>query len=296
MSVITVEDKISVGGKCVSLPPWEENSNRLMSLWDMLRIAAHNLVQTGRILQALQMDATSIAVPQKTLEGAALGDFLEALRNLKDNCDQLSLSSTGDLVGWAINQHSSSPHTHGQMRSTVEHLSAAYQQELSRHFFAYIKPDKAKYMRSVDASIANPAYGVVALNAFPHSFRDMGLAGNCYACGFNDACVFHLMRVLEHGLSGVATVFSEPFAHENWHNIIERLESKIRKIDKGLGPDWKEQQQFYSEVACEFMFFKDAWRNHVMHGRDEYDDERTENIYNHVCQFMRHLAEGFRKQ
>jgi hypothetical protein len=122
--------------------------------------------------------------------------------------------------------------------------------------------------------------------------RDMTIAGNCHACGFNDACVFHLMRVLEKGLAALAAVFSESFTYENWHNIIERIESKIRKIDPNFGPDWKVKQQFYSEAACEFMFFKDAWRNHVMHGREEYDDERTENIYSHIGAFMKHLAVG----
>jgi len=72
--------------------------------------------------------------------------------------------------------------------------------------------------------------------------------------------------------------------------VIERIESKIRKMDPSWGDDWKEKQKLYSEIACEFMFFKDAWRNHVMHGRSEYDEERAQNIYNHVGAFMKHLA------
>jgi len=100
------------------------------------------------------------------------------------------------------------------------------------------------------------------------------------------------MRVLERGLGAMAKLFSEPFTYENWHNVIERLESKIRKLDSTIGPDWKAKQKFYAEAACEFMFFKDAWRNHVIHGRDQYDDQRTQNIYSHTCAFMRHLALG----
>jgi hypothetical protein len=147
-------------------------------------------------------------------------------------------------------------------------------------------------MLSVDEGIRNPPFGFETAKAFPRALRDILLAGNCFACGYNDACVFHLMRVLEKGLAALAAVFAEPFKHENWHNVIERLESKIRKIDSSLGQDWKEQQKFYAEAACEFMFFKDAWRNHVMHGRDEFDAERAKNIYDHVCGFMKELACG----
>jgi hypothetical protein len=58
------------------------------------------------------------------------------------------------------------------------------------------------------------------------------------------------------------------------------------------GPDWKKKQQFYSEAACEFMFIKAAWRNHVMHGREKYDAEQASNIYSHTYEFMKRLTTG----
>jgi len=295
-----VEDRLDIltsGAATTRLKPWRENPNGLVNLWDIVKqIAAHNLVQTGRNLQALTMAVPNLALPQAALNREDLTLFLDHLGQLLRDGESLNLVATVDLLKWVVQDYNANVHTYDQAGSTVQNVTAVYQQELSREFFAYIESDKRKYMRSFDESITNPAYGAAALNAFPRSHRDMALAGNCYACGFNDACVFHLMRVLEHSLAGMATFFSEPFANENWHNIIERLESKIRKINSSLGPDWKEKQKFYFQAACEFMFFKDAWRNHVMHGRDEYDDESAQNIYSHVCRFMKHLAEGFQEE
>ena len=258
----------------------------------MYQICVEKLVQTGMALQGMQMDFAALAVPHAPLDGARRDRLINQLTRLKENCGDYGLVSTHDLVAWVVNDYTVRPHTLGELKSTVESITVVFRQELARHFFAHIDLEKAKYMKSWEVFVSDPPYGHGAAGAFPSSRRDMLHAGCCFACGFDDACVYHLMRVLEKGLGALAAVFSEPFKYENWHNVIERLESRIRKIDSSLGPDWKTQQQFYSEVACAFMFLKDAWRNHVMHGREDFDSVRAKNIYDHVCVFMRQLAEG----
>ncbi len=269
--------------------------NSLVSLWDMYQIAANNLVHIGRILQSLII-YTKYKSADDTLSPQEHDELVGHLGTLLNHCEAVTLVATRDMVAWTLKRFRAVPPPCGQISEAVEYLSASFQQELSRTFFAYIDPDKAKYIQSVEDAIRNPPYGQDAAQAFPYSLRDMEMAGSCFACGFNDACVFHLMRVLEKSLGALAAVFNEPFQHQNWHNVIQRLQSQITKIDPSFASDWKTKQQFYSEAACEFMFFKDAWRNHVMHGREEYDTERTTNIYNHVCVFMKLLAQGGLKQ
>jgi hypothetical protein len=276
------------GTETVALPvclcPWLENPYRLVSLLDIVnRIAANNLVHTGRLLQAMALSGAAEGISSCATFGQGdVAQFIKHIQQLKSDCDSLSLRVTSDLLAWVIADYTQATHTWGQVRSTIEFLAAAYEQELARGLFMHIDYDKAAYVRSVDEAIATPPFGMEARDAFQGSLWDIALAGNCYACAFNDACVFHLMRVLEKGLSALASEFSEPFLYENWHNVIERIEAKIRKMDSAYGADWKRKQQFYAEAATEFMFFKDAWRNHVMHGRDEYDAERAKNIYEHV--------------
>lgn len=134
-------------------------------------------------------------------------------------------------------------------------------------------------------------FGDDVYEKFPSSRYDLREAGNALAFELHTACVFHLMRVLEFGLRAMAQRFSVPYESACWHNVIEGIEGQIRKINKDAGgPDWKKQQKEYSDAATQFMFFKDAWRNHIMHVRDMYDAGRATSIFQHVQEFMEKLA------
>ena len=102
----------------------------------------------------------------------------------------------------------------------------------------------------------------------------------------------HLMRVLETGLSVFAAKFSVPADHANWQNIIERVEKAIRGMgtDPAKAPDWKDQQEWFSQAASHFMLFKDAWRNYTAHARGKYTEEEALIIFGSVRAFMQKLA------
>jgi hypothetical protein len=181
-----------------------ENSTRLVSLLDMYRIAAEKLVQAGRALQQMQSQLVALVAPQSKFTGDALALFIENLSTMKDNCDSVGMNGTGDMLAWIIDDYQQTPHNHGQARSSAEYVTAMFEQELSRNLFCFIEPEKAKYFRSVEQFLSDPPFGRQVLDAFPAAARDIGLAGNSYACGFDDACVFHLMMVLEKGLAALA--------------------------------------------------------------------------------------------
>jgi hypothetical protein len=104
--------------------------------------------------------------------------------------------------------------------------------------------------------------------------------------------VFHLMRVLEIGLTVFATRFNVPSSHTNWHNIIEGIEKAVRDMpnDPQRSPDWKDQQEFFSQAASYFMIVKDAWRNYTAHMRGKYTEEEAETMLINVRGFMQKLA------
>ena len=165
-------------------------------------------------------------------------------------------------------------------------LNISFINELREELIFRIAPNRKDYFEKDDL------FGSAVSTAFPSSIDEIRSAGNCFAIEQWDACAFHLMRVLERGLGVLATKFKVPFEHTNWHNVIEQVEAAVRKMDSSFGADWKEQQKFYSQAASQFMFFKDAWRNHVMHARDVYDEGKALSIFNHVDEFMKALAEG----
>jgi hypothetical protein len=121
---------------------WRENTNRLVSLWDIVKqIAAHNLVQSGRNLQALAM-AAGVGAPQRSLNSEDVKVFLAHFGQMQRDCDSLGFVVTGDLLKWVMQEFSVKTHTYDQAQATIENVGVIYQQELSREFFAYIESDK----------------------------------------------------------------------------------------------------------------------------------------------------------
>ena len=99
------------------------------------------------------------------------------------------------------------------------------------------------------------------------------------------------MRVLEIGLNSLAKELSVALAHANWNTIIDQIEKQIRAISSVThGSEWKAEQKFFSEAAVHFRVLKDAWRNHAMHVRERYSEEKAEAIFRSTRDFMIHLA------
>ena len=131
-----------------------------------------------------------------------------------------------------------------------------------------------------------------ALAAFPSIRRDVICAVDCYALEQDNASVFHCMRILEKGLGAIAADVGLTFDLQQWHNIIEQIESKIAEERKTLpkGASRNDRLQFLSESTKEFFHFKDGWRNHVAHGRGNYDEHQALSVLEHVRTFMNLLA------
>lgn len=131
---------------------------------------------------------------------------------------------------------------------------------------------------------------------FKDARQDIAASGRCLALDEWTACVFHSMRALEHGLRAFAHYVGLPMATgieiEQWKNIIDQIEKKIREMEK-LPRDAAKiaTLQFCSEAASQFRYFKDAWRNHVSHSRVSYDPREAYSIWNHTREFMESLSE-----
>jgi cell fate (sporulation/competence/biofilm development) regulator YlbF (YheA/YmcA/DUF963 family) len=139
-----------------------------------------------------------------------------------------------------------------------------------------------------------PAFGTALESAFPDATKDIAAAARCLALDESTACVFHLMRVLEHGLRSLALRVGLPpdaVSQENWKNIIDQVEKKMKELEAApKSQEKKTKMQMYSEAAAQFRYFKDAWRNHVSHSHASYDLREAESVWRHVREFMQHIA------
>jgi len=160
-------------------------------------------------------------------------------------------------------------------------------EDLERELFLAVPAAFAPFYES-----AEPIFEVAVANAFPLASYDIAEAGKCHALHRSTACVFHLMRVLEIGLSTLAREFDVPADHTNWETIIAQTEKAISNLDKNpkRAKNWRDDREFYSQCASHFRVMKDAWRNYTMHARGKYTEEEANDLLGNVRGFMQKLA------
>lgn len=166
-------------------------------------------------------------------------------------------------------------------------LQKLLEKEAKGRMVFYSPPERAKFFP------IEPPFGEAVAVAFPSAVFDTREAATCLALMRGTASVFHLMRVLEIGLSAFGSVFGVSLAHTNWGPSLNQVESKIREMHRDptwrVLPDCKSKQEAYAQAASHFGILKDAWRNYTMHARGKYDEEQAEQLFHNVKGFMQKL-------
>jgi hypothetical protein len=258
----------------------------------MLRLGGATLIaSTNDVTRAIGTLAVEGGGPREPDAISALGKALEGCReSLREIALSAVVSGQLDrlvaLIGDTSRQDRRPEVILIQYREFYNNLLT----ELASHVFFFV-PSTRRVLYDDPAKW----YGEPVTARFPEAARDFRDACQCFALSQWTATVFHAMRVLEHGLHDLArrlgVVFASGVELENWKNIIDQIEKKIReKEDLPKGQQKSEDLQFYSEAASQFRYFKNAWRNHVSHSRTDYDEQGATDVLNHVKYFMGALA------
>jgi hypothetical protein len=81
-----------------------------------------------------------------------------------------------------------------------------------------------------------------------------------------------------------------------WNEIIEPIDKAVRDLQKQhKSPQKLGDQKYYSEIVQHLYFCKDAWRNHVSHGRDPYDMPKAKSVMDHVTLIMESVSKRLKK-
>jgi hypothetical protein len=180
-------------------------------------------------------------------------------------------------------------------KDALVHLITEFQlnyiHELDESLFLIVPSDRKQFLLEPETWDGPTA-------RFPDARTDMRCACQCFGLGQWTASVFHSMRVLERGLRAMTVALGgEHFAVstdlENWRNIIDQIDKRIRAMETEPKSEQKSQRlEFCSQLAIQFRYFKDAWRNHVSHSRAHYDEDEARRVLIHVQDFMSHLSSG----
>lgn len=166
---------------------------------------------------------------------------------------------------------------------------------LKARLFLFIPSDRAAFHQSL-ALFGDAPY------LFNEAGADMLDAGNSYAANLPNACIFHLMRVSEHGLRAIAGKVRVPLKHKgkkcpieyaDWEKVITGIENKIILIRrKPVGPKKNAELTFYSEAVSHCRHIRDIWRNEISHTRKRFSSPEAFAAMSRVADFMKLLTGG----
>ena len=291
----------TTGEKADALPVClrEDNPRWLVSLWDMLLINSQRFVTLLGDLRRLEHQ---LEKDVGLNDGKAVGITLACVT---EDCKKLNLiSSTKQLerIGLIL-EHATREISGTDLLVMFSELRRRVEEDLEESVFYQVEPEqmrlcfarsRANNLTEFSLKTAAEFFDAKVVASFPSAADDIAEACRCLAFGRNTACVFHLMRVLELGLTPLGAVFNVSLAHTNWAPAIDQIESGIRKMSSDPNwtaqPDWKDQQEFYSQAASHFRILKDAWRNYTAHARGKYDDREASDIVVGIRSFMEKLA------
>ncbi|MGH2454925.1 MAG: hypothetical protein ACRDHD_01515 [Candidatus Limnocylindria bacterium] len=270
----------------------------------MLEFSAGIFFSCGKLLEAVVQECLLSALPVtgdepifhmfKDLDAAARDRADKSLKIVQEEFGKIGLTLTVDTIGDVIHELERDDRRCNVqwLLDQVRAIERLARRELRGKAFFYVPAERAKFFpRRNQPHI----FGDAVAAAFPSATYDISESGICLALARGSAAVFHLMRVLEIGLSALGNKFGVSLAHTNWGPAIEAIEAKVRKLH--IDPAWtslldyKEQQEFYSQAASHFGVLKDAWRNYTMHARGFYTEEQAEAVFDSVRGFMQKLAE-----
>jgi len=293
----------------------------LVSLWDMLRLYAERFFVLSSWLAQMQMMFTQPG-------GAASGSIAEGMVNLFDEralsyietecgkfiicCDEVGFSGTSTTLRLIIQNIITSkiilktkavPDPYSGFAKSLIHLFGEairrLKEDTEKYIFIQIAPTRAGFYSSNGLDDA-------AAHAFPKADKNMKEASRCYALEAHNASIYHAMMVLEAGLPALAKRLQVRFRPDkaSWGNLIEDVQRKIAselnllahppRGSVPLGAKAAKNKKSFLDgcqgAAMQFGYFKDVWRNHIAHGRADYEDTDALKCLRHVRDFMSVLA------
>lgn len=266
-------------------PPWIERPCALFSLYDMLNLNAHKLVNLGDSFRWLETAGVLKEVEGKPDEDKvrreSLGKSTEVIAKLMSDIGCEHSSRAAHRLVRDIPEL-----TDAVFSIRIKELKEGLVDEMRAQLFFYVPSSRAKYHGKTEAM-----FGEDVRNRFPSSLSEIKGAGACFAFGQYTASVFHLMRTMEIGLNSVSLSLGISLNENgNWGKALRGMSDAELKKKAAAHAVFLKHRDFYEDIAAMFSAVKDAWRNATMHVERSYSEEEAEEIIGAVRTFMKSLA------
>ena len=251
-----------------------ENPNGLVSLWEMLR---PYISEWWNYLSSLRLGASGGATE---LDPVVIDRVYTRFRPVLESLGlRASCSRLTRLKVAATTSPQELPIQYRVLLETVE-------EELRACKFLHVPPEREGFYDQ------DTLFGADVYAGFPDYAFHVLESGNCLALERWTAAVYHLMCVLEGGLDALGNAVKLPPSRKNWVVVLRDIQLAIDALPQGPAEDL----EFYRRSVMEFKYFQVAWRNHAAHGRIKYTESEALKVYEHVRDFMQHIATRLRQR
>jgi hypothetical protein len=261
---------------------WQENPNRLVSLLDMLPFVAYNFCRASSLLGQVHSQIQSGVTPTESSWSLVAGE----LGMLELACEQLALTNTLAQIRRVkpIFFDGATRLNFNNFARDVLEVQVRMTDELKARTLFILSAEEAPYF-------ADHHFGPSVAQRFPDALFDMDEAAKCFALERPTACVFHLMRITEHGLRAIGDLLKlEDPLGPNWDQVIKKIGAELKLDYKDR--KFKGQADLLSHISTHLHAVKVAWRDPTMHVDKKHTTQEAREIYNATCGLMRYLAEN----
>jgi hypothetical protein len=265
--------------------PWIANPYRLLSLRDMLQIYPEVLTSMAHWMATLEAfcgGATDMSVSNL---GRLQGDIGSCLKHIESICARIQMKAALAKAQEIRSKRRS--YSDKQLEWEIGELRKRVDLELDERLFMFVPPHRTKYFD-------DKLFGDRVEKRFPKIVEDISEAGKCIGAGRFTAAIFHLMRVMEYGVTWIAKKLNATINTDRpWGNILKEIDAAVKAMPGSKASDpapAKARCEKFSEMASYLHHVKVAWRNTTMHPKRTYTEEEAERIFQNVKAFMQGLA------
>jgi hypothetical protein len=273
---------------------------KLISLWGMVSFCAietHDMV--WRLICGaveIRQDIKNLGADSKITQDENL-ELIKFNGEVKEFCKKLELENSFARAETFGCQLAKRVFYNTAIETEIIGLRESIIEELNNRYCAFIPCKNLHFFEN------EMLFGLQVQFSFSEACQDIKDAGNCIAADLNTAAVFHLMRVVEHGLRALASKLKvkvaggKPIEDATWGQIIRELHKKIDTLYNKTGKTFQEDADldFYRLALNDCNIFK-PFRDAAMHTRRDYSKGEAQALCSRVEEFMQRLvAQGVKR-
>jgi hypothetical protein len=274
----------------VCLPPWLENSYRLVSLWDMFTFDA------GRLVRAMQF----LADTSRILDGPGFREglfsqltgpefYMNSIRGIIEYCDELPLPMTKIPLERIVRMSADPKFTVEMMTEMLGEAARRLRDEAGVHMLLKVSVERERFYREPLAGWEEVA------KRFTDTRSDIEEANICFALERYTACVFHCVQIIETGLIALGAFLNVKDPKSGWTATSNELERITKKKFTDLTPFESRHIGLLKQIQATVVALQDAWRNKISHAQGRLA-VMTADFSPHVAEEILIASRGFMRR